>query len=90
MTTHKCHATGCNRKIPHAAWGCKFHWFMVPKYLRDLIWLHYRPGQEDDWKPSADYLKAARRAVIVVAGKEGKQPDTDLYDRFLKGAANGA
>jgi hypothetical protein len=23
---------------------CKRHWFMVPKTLRDEVWLHYRPA----------------------------------------------
>lgn len=59
---------------------------MVPKAIRDRIWRHYREGQEDDWKPSREYLTAARDAVIAVAEKEGLEPDTRVYDRFLESA----
>jgi hypothetical protein len=68
-------------------WGCKRHWFMVPKAIRDRIWATYRPGQCDDKNPSRAYLLAAREAVVAVAEKEGREPDTLLYDRFLEGAA---
>lgn len=40
-------------------WGCRKHWFMLPKNLRDKIWKAYRPGQEKDMQPSAEYLAVA-------------------------------
>jgi hypothetical protein len=43
-------------------WGCKRHWFMLPKHIRDEIWRTYRPGQEKDMDPSDDYMKAAQAA----------------------------
>lgn len=55
---------------------------MVPKPLRDAIWRTYRDGQCDTFDPSAEYCQAARAAVIAVAGKEGIEPDTSLYDIF--------
>jgi hypothetical protein len=64
-------------------WGCKKHWFMVPKALRDRIWTTYRVGQCDDMNPSRAYLVTAREAVIAVARRENIMPDTDLYDHFL-------
>ncbi len=64
-------------------WGCRKHWFMVPKPIRDRIWEHYRAGQERDWNPSFAYLEAAREAVVAVAEREGIAPDTDLYDSML-------
>jgi hypothetical protein len=39
-------------------WGCKTHWFMLPKRLRDRIWATYRPGQEITKTPSTAYLEA--------------------------------
>jgi len=81
---HTCHATACSKRVPPAMFMCKRHWFMVPKLLRDLIWKHYRAGQEDDWKPSREYLEAAQRAVIAVAKLEGIEPDTSVYDTFLE------
>jgi hypothetical protein len=41
-------------------WGCKTHWFALPKYLRDKIWATYRPGQEITKTPSLEYIAAAR------------------------------
>lgn len=49
-------------------WGCKPHWFMLPKELRDRIWGTYRPGQEIEQNPSDEYLAAARAAQIYIAG----------------------
>ena len=59
---------------------------MVPKPIRDRIWATYRDGQCDDMNPSDDYCTAARDAVIAVARKEGREPDTRLYDLFLAAA----
>ena len=81
---HTCHATGCNTEVPPTMFACKRHWFMVPKAIRDRIWATYREGQCDDWKPSREYLEAAKAAVISVARREGIKPDTSLYDCFLR------
>lgn len=80
---HTCHATACNTRVQPAMWGCHKHWFMVPKALRNMVYLHYRPGQESDWRPSTKYLLAAKAAVVAVAEKEGLTPDTEVYDVFL-------
>jgi flavin-dependent thymidylate synthase len=40
-------------------WGCRDHWFTLPKYLRDKIWAAYVPGQEITKTPSAAYIAAA-------------------------------
>ena len=40
-------------------WGCKTHWFRLPSRLRSRIWATYRPRQEVDKRPSAEYLSAA-------------------------------
>lgn len=57
--SHTCHWPGCKREVPPKMWGCRPHWFKLPKDLRDLIWATYRPGQEIDKNPSEDYLSAA-------------------------------
>lgn len=56
---HTCHWPGCTRQVPPAKWGCKPHWFRLPKRLRDRIWATYRPGQENDMNPSPAYLAVA-------------------------------
>jgi hypothetical protein len=84
--SHRCHATGCVMPVPAVMFMCKPHWphwFRVPKAMRDRIWKTYREGQCDDMRPSGAYCEAAKAAVIAVAEKEGKPPDTALYDLFL-------
>lgn len=56
---HLCHWPGCSRQVPPAMWGCKAHWFALPRELRNKIWRAYRPGQERDMQPSAAYLAVA-------------------------------
>lgn len=77
---HHCHATGCSVKVPPEMFMCKRHWFSLPKAMRDRIWATYRPGQCDDWKISHEYANAARAAVRFIATKEGKEPNTSIYD----------
>lgn len=57
--SHTCHWPNCNVPIPPAMWGCKRHWFTLPKALRDRIWATYKPGQEITKTPSTEYLAAA-------------------------------
>lgn len=57
---HHCHWPGCDQQVPPAMWGCKRHWFMLPKSLRDRIWDTYEPGQEKTMNPSDEYLEVAR------------------------------
>lgn len=56
---HECHWPGCDAQVPPAMWGCRVHWFMLPKALRDRVWAAYSPGQEVDMTPSEDYLQVA-------------------------------
>lgn len=84
--SHRCHATGCTTPVPAVMFMCKSHWFLVPKPMRDRIWKTYREGQCDDMNPSDAYCEAAKAAVIAVAEREGRTPDTALYDLFLSRA----
>lgn len=56
---HGCHWPGCPRQVPPAMWGCREHWFALPKELRDRIWATFEPGQEETGHPSEDYLDVA-------------------------------
>lgn len=71
MTTHICHAMGCNTPVPPRLWGCRRHWYMLPNSIRRKIWAHYRPGQEIDKKPTVEYLYWSFRAQLFVADLEG-------------------
>jgi hypothetical protein len=70
---HTCHWPGCGKQVPPAMWGCKKHWFRLPKSLRDKIWNAYVPGQEARMDPSAEYLSAADEVQDWIA-KHGGEP----------------
>lgn len=57
--SHHCHWLGCTVAVPPKLWGCKSHWFALPKHLRDRIWATYEPGQEITKTPSDEYIAAA-------------------------------
>jgi hypothetical protein len=57
---HHCHWPGCDKQVPPAKWGCRQHWYMLPKQLRDRIWRTFQPGQEVNATPSGDYVAVAR------------------------------
>lgn len=64
---HTCHWPDCNESVPPKMWGCKKHWFKLPKSLRDKIWSVYVPGQEITKTPSAEYIQVAREAQQWIA-----------------------
>lgn len=76
---HHCHWTGCDRQVPPAMWGCRKHWYALPKALRDRIWRAYRPGQEADQRPSREYLAVAREAQAWIAAQAPAAPPPDLF-----------
>ena len=57
---HKCHWPGCKKNVPEARWGCKYHWYQLPKHLRAAIHDAYVPGQEITKTPSKEYVVVAR------------------------------
>ena len=71
---HSCHWPGCGKSVPPALWGCKPHWFALPKHLRDRIWSTYRPGQEISKTPSRDYIDAAREVQAWIAANHPSAP----------------
>lgn len=58
--THFCHWPGCRTPTSPKLWGCKVHWYTLPKELRSRIWATYRPGQEITKTPSKEYIEAAK------------------------------
>lgn len=58
---HRCHWPDCPVEVPPAMWGCRAHWYSLPKHFRDAIWATYRPGQENDGKPSRAYVIVAQQ-----------------------------
>jgi len=72
---HHCHWPACPEQVPPAKWGCLKHWRMLPKWLRDLIWNTFRPGQEVSLTPSKEYLAVAREVQAwIVANHPPERP----------------
>lgn len=64
---HCCHWPECEKQVPPAMWGCKPHWFKLPRGLRAKIWAAYVPGQEIDMTPTAAYVKVAQQIQDWIA-----------------------
>jgi hypothetical protein len=77
---HTCHAVACRKPVPPAMFMCRSHWYSIPKPDRDKVWDLYRAGQENDKRPSHEYLRATNRMIIELAEKEGhtEHPDYRL------------
>lgn len=71
---HTCHWPGCAKEVPPKLWGCKQHWYYLPKHLRDAIWDTYRPGQEIDKQPSEAYLVVTRQVQLWIH-EQMKEPN---------------
>lgn len=70
---HDCHWPGCNKQVPPAMWGCRVHWYMLPKRLRDRIWDTYEPGQEKNMTPNRDYIQVAKEVQEWIATNYNNQ-----------------
>ena len=46
--------------VPPKMWGCRPHWYKLPKTLRAKVWAAYVPGQEITKTPTAEYVAVAR------------------------------
>lgn len=59
-TLHKCPWPDCRELVPVIHWGCKPHWFALPRRFRERIWKEYRRGQGVRRLPTLAYLAVAR------------------------------
>jgi hypothetical protein len=78
---HRCHWPGCDRVVPPAMWGCKPHWFRLPKFLRDAVWRWYVPGQELRKDPSTEYLDVAELVQHWCRKVGNAQPPPSAVER---------
>lgn len=67
LRLHTCHWPGCTKQVPPALWGCRPHWYALPKELRAKIWRTYRIGQEEDQRPSPGYITVAHEVQRWIA-----------------------
>ena len=75
--SHTCHWPGCSVAVPPKLWGCKEHWFKLPRSLRMKIWAYYRPGQEIDKRVSDEYLAAALEVRAWILNNPQKSAGTE-------------
>lgn len=68
--SHTCHWTNCSKRVPPSMWGCKEHWFTLPKFLRDQVWKAYVPGQEITKTPSLQYVLVAKLVELWILNFE--------------------
>lgn len=72
---HTCHWPGCEKQVPPAMWGCKYHWFRLPQSLRNKIWETYKPGQEEGRTPVSrayyDTAKEVQEWIIQYGNPRG-------------------
>ena len=70
---HHCHWPDCKTQVPPAMWGCKKHWFKLPRMLRAKIWATYQPGQEINKTPSVEYIKVANEVQTWIRENEHEE-----------------
>lgn len=70
--SHTCHARDCQTPVKPELLMCYRHWQRVPHDIKRAVWAHYRPGQCDDKRPSAEWHEVADAAIGYVAWLEGK------------------
>ncbi len=63
QTMRACCWPGCVTLVPRSMWGCKAHWVKLPKAIRNKIWRHYQPGQEETGEVSSQYAQAHEEAL---------------------------
>lgn len=91
---HLCGWPDCRRPVPLEMWGCKRHWYALPKELRDAIWSGYRKGRlSPEWiaanGAALEWINGmpARIAAMnlgrdtPVPGTGGSDVDLDAKDR---------
>lgn len=71
MSSHTCHARGCNQECLPSKLMCTSHWKKVPKAIQAAVYRAYVPGQEIRKDPTDNYLRVAQMAIDHVAKLEG-------------------
>lgn len=83
MNVRRCSWPGCTKVVPAKLWGCKPHWYRLPKAIRDMLWATYRPGQEVTKYPSPAYVVAfVRASEWALKWEADHAPDTKQGSLF--------
>ena len=79
--SHTCHAHGCTTTVPPKLFMCRRHWYAVRAPLRDLVWRHYRPGQEADKRPTPAYLAVTFTCIAELAERTDPVAAAEFFTR---------
>ena len=61
--SHACHNPNCGLPCPPHLVCHRSEWFALPRPLRTAVWINYRPGQEDDKRPTKAYVIALQDCI---------------------------
>jgi hypothetical protein len=70
---HRCSWPGCERVVPRSMWGCRAHWYALPRDIRVAIGRAYRHGLDTDSHPTRTYVDAYRTALAWIAERDAQR-----------------
>lgn len=53
---HACPWPGCAQRVPRYLWGCRAHWYQLPRHLRDECLDAWRSGSMADHGAALDAI----------------------------------
>jgi len=85
MAVHKCFHPYCDTTVPITMFGCRQHWFSLPKELRDEIWAAYLAWANEE--APLELLRAVQaRAVALVKVRDLTEQVRSRLTGFAKKA----
>lgn len=69
MSTHRCPAKGCVKRVPDRLLMCAVHWGRVSRPTQQAVYAHYQPGQSI--ATMSDAYRAAMNKAVAEANGEG-------------------
>lgn len=70
MPKQECPIEGCPNGRADKQLMCKRHWYMVPKELRDKVWLTARRMWRNEALGTQEWSEASNEAIAAVEMKE--------------------
>jgi hypothetical protein len=63
MTAHNCPVNGCPQHVSSRMLMCRYHWYAVPRPLRNAVWAAWRGGEGVGTPEHTVAIRAAIDAV---------------------------
>jgi len=71
---HRCNWPTCDRQVLPVMWACPGHWRILPRHLRDALWLTYPVGS------TIRYLKVVAQVEKWIGKFRAKHRKEYVYD----------